>query len=277
MPDNSRQARDRILPLPGNLREVMKKGTLPNLSLKYYKYAKLYERSYDQKARTQVINLVKDKTHFLQEFIELSKQGGYAEAYDTRRKHLESIGDGFSLTTATRLLFGIGYQHPLEIGFMFDWTTGLPIIPGSSLKGIARDFAQNNTDLWDEGLVKKIFGPKDSADAHVGEIIFFPAFPCPDKARALFEIDVMTPHYTRYYGNPTEDNPPADWYSPVPIPFITVPAGMRYCFRIANRTGFGKREDDSPLLKAAKAILRAALTDHGVGAKTAVNYGYFSE
>lgn len=255
----------------------MEKAELPNLSLKYYKYADVYEERYDRDIGKQVLDVTKDRKSFLQAYIKISTQDGYRHAHDIRRKYLEKIGDGFSLTTATRLLFGIGYQHPLEIGFMFDWTTGLPIIPGSSLKGIARDYGQSNTDRWDEGLIKKIFGPKDSANAHVGEIIFLPAFPCPDLNQALFEIDVMTPHYTQYYGNPTPDNPPADWYSPVPIPFITVPAGVRYCFRIADRAGFGRKESDSPLLKEAKAILRSALTDHGVGAKTAVDYGYFSE
>lgn len=52
---------------------------------------------------------------------------------------------GFELaTTYPGLLFGSGYQHEvkvegeLKLGFSFDHTTGLPIIPGSSIKGVLR-------------------------------------------------------------------------------------------------------------------------------------------
>ncbi len=258
---------ERLLPMPATLGKEMEHAQTPNLSLKYYKYASVYKNGFQ--------DTVKNKKSFLDGFIGYSSKPEYREAFGLRRKYLEKIGDGFSLTTATRLLFGIGYQHPLEIGFMFDWTTGLPIIPGSSLKGIARDYARNNKDHWDEELVKRIFGPDNNDNKRsVGAIIFLSAFPCPEKVQALFEIDVMTPHYTRYYGNPTE-NPPADWYDPVPIPFLTVPAGVRYCFRIADRTNLGRKETGSQLLKDAKNILRSALLEHGVGAKTAVDYGYF--
>lgn len=255
-----------FLPMPVTLEKRMESSETPNLSLKYYKYASVYKEGFQ--------DIAKDKQKFLSKFTDYSKKSEYSTAFTLRRKYLEKIGDGFSLTTATRLLFGIGYQHPLEIGFMFDWTTGLPIIPGSSLKGIARDHALNNNDHWDKELVKKIFGPRDASIAHVGSIIFFPGFPCPDTGQKLFEIDVMTPHYTPYYDNPTK-NPPADWYNPVPIPFLTVPAGVRYCFRIAVRTNLGMKEAESTLLKEAKNILRSALVEHGVGAKTAVDYGYF--
>ncbi|MEM9260932.1 MAG: type III-B CRISPR module RAMP protein Cmr6, partial [Bacteroidota bacterium] len=51
----------------------------------------------------------------------------------------------FTLTTQyPGLLIGTGYTHDIaavgatKIGFFFDHTTGLPVLPGSSLKGIAR-------------------------------------------------------------------------------------------------------------------------------------------
>lgn len=52
---------------------------------------------------------------------------------------------GFALaTTYPGLLAGSGYQHEvkvegeLKLGFSFDHTTGLPIIPGSTIKGVLR-------------------------------------------------------------------------------------------------------------------------------------------
>lgn len=53
--------------------------------------------------------------------------------------------DAFELTTAgAGLLLGSGYAHgsgllgEMKIGFFFDHTTGLPVIPGSSVKGVLR-------------------------------------------------------------------------------------------------------------------------------------------
>ena len=51
----------------------------------------------------------------------------------------------FELTTTyPGLVLGTGYSHEtgtegeFKLGFYFDWTTGLPVIPGSSVKGILR-------------------------------------------------------------------------------------------------------------------------------------------
>ncbi|MEZ4966913.1 MAG: RAMP superfamily CRISPR-associated protein [Saprospiraceae bacterium] len=47
-------------------------------------------------------------------------------------------------TTYPGLLIGSGYQHEtgaegeLKLGFFFDHTSGLPVIPGSSVKGVLR-------------------------------------------------------------------------------------------------------------------------------------------
>jgi CRISPR-associated protein Cmr6 len=180
------------------------------------------------------------------------------------------------MTTASRLVFGMGYEHPTEIGFMFDWTTGLPIIPGSSLKGVAVraieyaiEEARDNEKGQKEDLKSEIFGsPKDGG----GNIIFFPAYPCLQDNQQFLELDVMTPHYRKYYSDPA-NNPPADWYSPIPLHFLTVPEGVKYCFRIADRNNL--KGNGSPLLEKAKNILAYALSEFGVGAKTSVFYGYF--
>jgi CRISPR-associated protein Cmr6 len=43
----------------------------------------------------------------------------------------------FSLTTEWRLVVGLGRKGPLEVGFTFN-RYGFPVLPGSSLKGLAR-------------------------------------------------------------------------------------------------------------------------------------------
>ena len=64
--------------------------------------------------------------------------------------------DTFDLTTTyPGLLVGSGYPHEIKslgevkLGFFFDHTSGLPIIPGSSVKGVCRSIFEpaNSTDL----------------------------------------------------------------------------------------------------------------------------------
>jgi CRISPR-associated protein Cmr6 len=59
--------------------------------------------------------------------------------------YFSGFQDTFSLvTTYPGLLLGSGYGHEisakgeLKLGFFFDYTTGLPVIPGSSIKGVIR-------------------------------------------------------------------------------------------------------------------------------------------
>ena len=56
-------------------------------------------------------------------------------------------------TTYPGLLTGTGYMHPcpaendFQMGFFFDWTTGAPIIAGSTVKGVLREpFPLRNKD-----------------------------------------------------------------------------------------------------------------------------------
>ena len=254
------------IPLPNEItNRISKNLSAPNLSLKYYKWADFYKNDFtgfqDDKKDAQT------KYNFLKKCIALSGESDYKQAFETRKNLLEGIGITFTMITASRLVFGMGYKHPTEIGFMFDWTSGLPVIPGSSLKGAARYAAE----IGNHECIKEIFGA-DEGDAQAGEIVFFSAYPCLLDNKPFLELDVMTPHYSEYYSDPA-NNPPADWYSPVPLHFLTVPAGTKYCFCLARRKDL--RDKESPLLKKAENILRCALSEFGVGAKTSVFYGYF--
>ena len=107
--------------------------------------------------------------------------------------------------------------------------------------------------------------------AHKGNLIFFDAFPL---SAPSIEVDVMNPHYGPYYSDPRAETPPADYHNPVPVPFLTA-SNTRFRFIVGayeneylNRTIGGKTIDQ---------WLRSALTSHGIGAKTAVGYGFFRE
>lgn len=105
---------------------------------------------------------------------------------------------------------------------------------------------------------QNIFGTQNKK----GKVIFFDAFPSDEIS---LTIDIMNPHYPDYYG---DDKPPADWQNPVPIKFLTV-ENTKFHFWLASR--------DADLLEKAEKLLKSALKEYGIGAKTSLGYGLFEE
>jgi CRISPR-associated protein Cmr6 len=120
---------------------------------------------------------------------------------------------------------------------------------------------------------------------HIGDIVFFDAFPTKPPTVA---VDIMNPHYPKYYNHEPgskDFQPPADWQSPVPIFFLTV-KDTSFQFLFGVRKGaipfkdvnFIHSEDTAwnkkgNVIEVLKALLTEALANHGIGAKTAVGYG----
>jgi CRISPR-associated protein Cmr6 len=107
-----------------------------------------------------------------------------------------------------------------------------------------------------------------------GALAFWDVFP--DPADGKLAIDILTPHYGPYYQPKDKANrpPPADCYSPVPVPFLTVPPNSAFRFHVSFL--------DRPALPASlrdrwRDLIGAAFDHafawHGFGAKTAVGYG----
>lgn len=180
------------------------------------------------------------------------------------------------------LVTGIGETHPHEISMVFDHNMGIPYIPASGVKGIVR-FA-HTAALWNEGIfddliktdaktgleyfdddnclsVYSIFGNQKQR----GKVIFLDAYT--EKVPEL-HIDIMNPHYAPYY---SDGKPPADYHNPTPIKFLTVAQGTTFIFR-----AIVKKDKDNDMLQKVRSALVKALTEEGVGAKTAVGYGRFN-
>jgi len=76
----------------------------------------------------------------------------------------DSLGDEqFELTTVyPGLLIGSGYVHnvlgddALKLGFFFDHTTGLPCIPGSSVKGVLRDACEKDEGNYILSIIEEL-------------------------------------------------------------------------------------------------------------------------
>lgn len=180
-------------------------------------------------------------------------------------------GEVRCFTTGWRFVTGLGREHPVENGFAWHHVLGVPYLPGSSVKGVVRAWAE----LWagaDKADMLRIFGPPGTVpEKSVGSVIFFDALPAgPVKVQA----DVMTPHYAPYYQPQGVPQPPGDWFDPRPISFLTVAPGQPFLFAIAPRRP--ECPEDRRDCVLALEWLEEALAGIGAGAKTAVGYGRFT-
>ncbi|MGA7722677.1 MAG: type III-B CRISPR module RAMP protein Cmr6 [Ignavibacteriaceae bacterium] len=213
---------------------------------------------------------------------------------------IANYNEQFELTTNyPGLLPGAGYSHPalkdpdpdnkndvsdFQLGFFFDHTTGLPVIPGSSVKGVLKSvFPKDKYSYGNEKLkyIQDIVGGSTNKDASFidgnnWEEIFFGSTKAKrnhifhdayvsgiQAACRLFEDDYITPHTKDIYKNPT------------PIRFLKVGPGVSFTFQF--RLFNYKDKNGNVLLSSTdiKEIFKKILSDWGIGAKRNVGYGQF--
>ncbi|MHB8474073.1 MAG: type III-B CRISPR module RAMP protein Cmr6 [Gammaproteobacteria bacterium] len=198
-----------------------------------------------------------------------------------RQRQLVKCLDGQTIVAKTDWHFvsGMGINHPVENGFAWHPTLGVPYLTGAAIKGLLRAWCEQWAG-FDAIKLRLWFGPSlDELDAKTanpaaGKLIFFDALPI---GPVQLKADVMTPHYGKWYeegDKPPEQegsNVPADWHNPVPVPFLVVAPGQAFQFSVATRPGSGIVVDD--VVKE----LKSALASLGAGAKTAAGYGRMEE
>lgn len=203
----------------------------------------------------------------------------------------------FRAVLQSPLVLGLGGAHPTEKGFRFDWNLGLPMIPASGIKGVVRlAFLVNALRESREEFEEKYGGPEwekvrdkgilpepassffgsggeKKDEARRGKVIFLDAYPA---SLPRLKAEIMNCHYPDYL-NPGEQNKrgPTEDQRPNPQKFWAVDPEVKkdeplqFIFRIMHRD-LSETQQDS-LEKA----LRAALEEHGLGAKTAIGHGRF--
>jgi len=180
-------------------------------------------------------------------------------------------GQSLVMSSDWHFVTGLGNNHPVENGFAWHHTLGVPYLTGAAVKGMVRAWCE----VWqafDSDKIKHWFGGK--GDEQAGGIIFFDALPTES---VKLKADIMTPHYGDWYAKgddtakPDGSNMPADWHDPVPIPFLVVDKGASFQFSVALRAGSEINIED------VTATLTDALSWIGAGAKTSTGYGRFSE
>ena len=165
-------------------------------------------------------------------------------------------------TVDWRLIVGLGSEHIQETNMTLHHIYGIPYIPGSAVKGVLRHWwlQEFNNDegkaIQDEKFLV-LFGSQEQR----GKVQFLDAYP----EEVTFATDIMNPHYPDYYSG---SKPPTDHQNPVPINFLTVEqTNFRFAFLAKTQ---------APLDELKKRF-QEALELKGIGAKTAVGYGYFRD
>lgn len=172
------------------------------------------------------------------------------------------------------LVTGIGIKHEIKVdgefklGMHFDWTYGVPIVYGSSVKGVLRSWFKEfykptvtQPSIYD--AFNDIFEGKD-AQGHNKSIykrdIFFDAVidKTDSKGRILCP-DSITPHGDDPLKNPN------------PLGFVKIAPGCTLQFQFKL---FDTEVGDKKLTASEKeALFEEILTTVGIGAKTNVGYG----
>lgn len=190
------------------------------------------------------------------------------------------------------LIIGGGLHHgeinvkSYKTGLQFDYTTGLPIIPGSSVKGTIRSaFPKNTDDRSHMEYVKEIirvvvgrvlsdaevlelrdnmFGGSIDDESKKGCDVFADAVLSSTSVEndnvPVFVEDFLTPHHL-------DDNPFAE---PVPICIVKVGVGVgfMFCYKFTEWNDITARHK--------LEICTNIIEDMGLGAKTNVGYGYLT-
>ncbi|GIX28419.1 MAG: hypothetical protein KatS3mg123_2300 [Burkholderiales bacterium] len=204
------------------------------------------------------------------------------QAFAKRQEALGEQAEVFSLKAETTAPFttGLGNEHPLENGFAFLWPYGLPYLPGSGVKGVARRAAQElASGLWEDdrdwkgldqpcyeievgsgkdkrrielSVLDVLFGrepPQGDSDAVRGALSFWDVIP--QIAGDSLMVEVMTPHQSHYYQQKRErrngdSTTPHDSGQPTPIFFLTVPPGSQFTFHVVCDTAHLARLTRNP-------------------------------
>ncbi len=207
----------------------------------------------------------------------------------------------FEATLGGRLLVNMAGGVIENAGICLDRCFGLPFLPGSAVKGIARSqalwevknaptadtpnlltlamavFGYGKTDIAQNGDWAWAAGQKEAHDAAAflgaaefkGCACFLPAYPT---TPPTLVVDMVNQHYPAYYRGIRKQA--IDDENPIPNYFPAVEAGSAFGFVVLiNRVpeGFTPQE----LLDAARGWIERAITQKGAGAKTAAGYGWF--
>lgn len=191
------------------------------------------------------------------------------------------------------LITGVGINHEtgidgeLKLGMHFDYSYGMPVIYGSSVKGVLRSAFPSDKDKVSKkaSKIKQILdylgGEYNNIDVfklrdaifegksvtaipiYERDIFFDSVIIRPDEKSRILETDSITPHGS----NPLKN--------PIPLTFLKIASGaeIEFRFRLSDCVIDGIKISADTKLN----LFRKILEDYGIGAKTNVGYGQLSD
>ena len=212
------------------------------------------------------------KTEHIKRICDLPAPELYQRAYE-RWLNATSASNRFvhlALKIDGRLLIGLTGGGALETGCAVSHTWGMPYIPGSSIKGVLRAWAQKKLGSTSPAVLE-VFGSEPTEDEKQGLsglVAFHDAWWIPDSAphpdrNKPFVEDVVTPHHSDYYREEGA-TPATDLDSPVPNAMIGVHGSFLFTL-----------EGPIEWLNFTRSLFGMAISDIAMGAKTRAGYGYF--
>ena len=242
----------------------------------YQRYLESFDKrkAPDIQKKYDLIKPLFENSFFMEEEFEYS-------GYEKKEFNLKVKGKG--------LLIGVGYTHEIPAvkgqfinGFYFDYTTGMPLIPGSSIKGairsifpykedelksILKNSNENKKFVYEEINKGKMAKIKELTSLSEDEIFIL--------RDEIFNYgDIFLDAYIISKGKIFDEDyfaPQKDEFShPVPLKFLRIKEGVQFKFRFLL----------NPNLKTLSVEKRAELfkkiiQSNGLGAKTNENYGRF--
>lgn len=176
------------------------------------------------------------------------------------------------------LLIGIGNTHAagtnaqgieeagaeIKLGFTLDYVSGLPIIPGSTVKGVLRSAFKYHSDY-----VSKLLGIEKDRISDIEKIIFEEGT---DKVIFFDAVPVMAGKNNRLFGLENITPHPDELKNPIPLTLLKVIPNVVFLFRFGFKQ-WEKNQHDNISVKTLLEVFKTILCTLGVGAKTNVGFG----
>ena len=213
----------------------------------------------------------------------------YEMAFEARKRELDRISSARAFETTSRLIAGLGASNVLETGLTLNPIYGVPMIPGSSIKGIAAHYCSKvwgaaNSDFLSplinekskssrkagevyEAIFGKVGDNPDNAEA--GYIRFYDAWMLPGSMRGSLVKDVMTPHHGGYYGDEKGTTPPSDFDDPNPVTYLSVRGKFEVRIECLESDESVRKEWEALIFR----LIEEAFKFSGAGGKTGSGYG----
>ncbi len=239
-----------------------------------------------------------DRPKWLEAVARREPPADYGTAFARWRASFAQPGDlVVEVEAASRLLVGHGNPSATDVGLTLHRTWGVPVIPGSALKGLLAHWMEATFGpepgedeperlpfvgvAWEGRRIRNgpgavhraLFGAPEAEEAldgrpkeaqrglvFVHDALWVPDTPEPGSPLAL---DVLTVHQKGYYDT-AGGHSANDWEGPNPVTFLSVRPGARFLVALsgpADWTAF------------ARDRLLEALAEWGVGGKTSSGYG----